>query len=442
VSTLAIQDLAFTDRRTHVTTNHMFPRLFAAVFLVLSALSRSAADVAWKWQDGLVPDPGFDLDAAQVVRVTSLAPKGKGSLHSALCTKGPRLIVFEIAGVIELERKSIEIHEPDAYIAGQTAPSPGVTIIRGGLSIEADRVVLQHLRVRPGDAGQPKGSGWEPDGITTSGGPVDVWIDHCSATWSVDENITAATYKSPTGEPARRIFIRDCIIAEGLSNATHAKGEHSKGTLVFDGTKQVAIVRNLYSSNTERNPVFKPDTSGVVVNCVMANPGQRAMHASAGDPGAGVQPKARLAAVGNVVLLGEKTKKTAAIFDGHAEAYFKDNEGYNWRGEPLPLLRVPFPTLDAPPLWPEGLTPSTTAGAIWHVARFAGARPAERDAIDTRIVREALTGAARIIDSQDEVGGYPKIEPVTRALDVPAKGRRAWLEKVTSEVVFGAAAPK
>lgn len=415
----------------------MSRRLPFLVLALVAALPIYAEDVPWKWQEALVPDAGFDLDAAQVVRVTSLAPKGKGSLHAALTTKGPRIVVFEIAGVIALERKSIEIHEPDVFVAGQTAPAPGITIIRGGLNIEADRVVLQHLRVRPGDAGQAKRSGWEPDGITTSGGPADVWIDHCSVTWSVDENISASTYKSPTGLPARRIFIRDCLIAEGLSDATHGKGPHSKGTLVFDGSQQVAIVRNLYASNTERNPVFKLDTSGVVVNCVMANPGQRAIHASVTDPENPGGKPARISVVGNVVLFGEKTKKTGAVFEGSAEAFFKDNEGYNWLGEPLPLLRAPFPTLDAPPLWPEGLNAKTPTGALWHVARFVGARPAERDAIDTRIVREALTGAARIIDSQEEVGGYPKIEPVTRALEVPEKGRRAWLEKLAREVTFG-----
>jgi len=408
------------------------------LFLVLAAVWPIHAEEApWKWQEALVPDTGTDLDAAQIVRVTSLAPKGKGSLHAALNVKGPRIIVFEVAGVIALERKSLEIHEPDVLIAGQTAPAPGITIIRGGLSIEADRVVLQHLRVRPGDAGQAKRSGWEPDGITTSGGPADVWIDHCSVTWSVDENISASTFKSPTGLPARRIFIRDCLIAEGLKDATHKKGEHSKGTLVFDGSQQVAIVRNLYASNTERNPVFKLDTSGVVVNCVMANPGQRAIHASVTDPENPGGKPARISVVGNVVLFGEQTKKTGAVFEGTAEAFFKDNEGYNWLGEPLPLLRVAFPTLDAPPLWPEGLNAKTPAGALWHVARFVGARPAERDAIDTRIVREALTGAARIIDSQEEVGGYPQIEPVTRALEVPEKGRRAWLEKLAREVTSG-----
>jgi len=412
------------------------PSLFAALGLALSS-SLYAAEPAWKWQEALVPDVGMDLDAAQVIRVTSLEPRGKGSLHAALTTKGPRLIVFEIAGVIELDRKSLEIHEPDVYIAGQTAPSPGITITHGGLGLEADRIVLQHLHVRPGDAGKPKGSGWEPDGITTSGGPAEVWIDHCSATWSIDENISAATYKSPTGEPARRIFIRDCIIAEGLNNATHAKGPHSKGTLVFDGTQQVAIVRNLYVSNVERNPVFKPNTSGVVVNNVMANPGQRGLHVSPPDAGNEL-PKARIAAVANVQLGGRDTRKTAATYEGvPSEIFFKDNEAYSWKGEKQPLMRTPFPTLDAPPLWPEGLEATSTTEALWHIARFVGARPAERDAIDTRIVRDALTGAARIIDSQEEVGGYPKIEPVTRALDVPATGRRAWLEKITREVTYG-----
>jgi hypothetical protein len=97
--------------------------------------------------------------------------------------------------------------------------------------------------------------------------------------------------------------------------------------------------------------------------------------------------------------------------------------------------------LPEPPVWPEDLKPLSTTAALWHVARFVGARPAERDAIDTRIVQEALTGTARIIDSQEEVGGYPKLESTTRKLDVPEKDRRVWLEKLAREVTFGPAQP-
>jgi hypothetical protein len=297
---------------------------------------------------------------------------------------------------------------------------------------------VQHLHVRPGDAGQAKQSGWEPDGMSTYGGPEDVWFDHCSCTWALDENLTATTYRAPTAEPAHRLHLRDCLIAEGLNNASHHKGPHSKGTLIDAGTQQVAVVRCLYVSNVERNPVIHAGCSAVVVNCVMANPGERAnhAHANAGGTNDGL-PKALISIVDNEGMIAETTKKLAALFEGEADGYFKDNECFDWRGQPRPELRVPFETAKEPPLWPEGLQTLSPAGALWHVARFVGARPAERDAIDQRIVNGALTGTARIIDSQEEVGGYPRTEPVTRKLEVPEKERRAWLEKLAREVTFG-----
>lgn len=414
---------------------HILPPLCVLGFFCASGFTSPAADsTPWKWQDALVPDVGFDLDAARVVRVTSLAATGKGTLSEALKLGGPRLIVFEVGGVIDLGMESLVIKEPRVLVAGQTAPPPGITLIRGGIRVSASRTVLQHLCIRPGDAGQPKKSGWEPDGITTSGGPADVWIDHCSVTWSCDENISAATYEPPAGDPARRIFIRDCIIAEGLGNASHAKGEHSMGTLVFNGTQQVAIVGNLYASNAQRNPAFGPNTSGVVVNNLIANPQNSAIDGYEPD---GKESNARLAVVANIVLFGENTKRSVAIFEGVADAFFKGNEGRDRLGKPVPELRAPFPTLPNPPLWPEGLEARGTTAALWHIARFVGARPAQRDEIDIRIVRDALTGAARIIASQDEVGGYPRPDPTTRALDVPARERRSWLEKLAGEVTFG-----
>lgn len=407
--------------------------------LVLGLGSFSSAQDGWTWQKDLVPDPGFDLDAAEVVRVTSLESDGEGTLREALSRSGPRLIVFEVGGVIDLGKRGLNLRESQAFVAGQTAPGPGITIVRGGLAVAASQVVLQHLCVRPGDAGQAKGSGWEPDGISTTGGPEDLWIDHCSVTWSVDENLSASTYKSPTGRPAARIHFRNCLIAEGLNDATHQKGPHSKGSLVYGGTQQVAIVGCLYASNVERNPLFQPGTSGVIVNNLIANPGQRALHF--GAPGAGngdSQEIPRVSVVGNVVWFGQGSKRSArAIVEGKAVAYFRDNEGYDWFGAPLKLLREEFATLEAPEVWPQGLEAQSPTAAVWQVARFVGARPAQRDAIDQRIVSAALSGTARLIDSQEEVGGYPAYEAVRRVVEVPEQGRRAWLEKQARAVVFG-----
>ncbi|MCB1230548.1 MAG: hypothetical protein KDN19_09795, partial [Verrucomicrobiae bacterium] len=236
----------------------------------------------WKWQEAPLACFDADLDKAEILRVTNLKKDGTGSLRAALEAEveGPRLIVFEVGGVIDLEGRGLRIQSDHTWIAGQTGPEPGITVIRGGIREEASHVVLQHLRVRPGDGGDLPDEGWEPDGLTTLGSVHDVLVEHCSMTWSIDENLSASSYGAPDGQGARRITFRRNIIAEGLDEATHEKGGHSKGTLVHDATHEVAIVGNLYAGNVERNPVFKLDTSGVVVNCVMACNGQRAIHAS------------------------------------------------------------------------------------------------------------------------------------------------------------------
>ena len=89
----------------------------------------------------------------QVILVTNLDAKGPGSFRAALEAKGPRIVVFEVGGVIDLGAETLKVAEPYITIAGQTAPSPGITLIRGGIDITAHDVIVQHIRVRPGAAG-------------------------------------------------------------------------------------------------------------------------------------------------------------------------------------------------------------------------------------------------------------------------------------------------
>ena len=185
----------------------------------------------------------FPLAQAKVVRVTSLLSSGPGSLRAALREKGPRLVVFEVAGVIDLAGDPLVIPEPYAFLAGETAPAPGITLIRGSLVIQADHVIVRHLAVRPGDGGPGKATPWEPDGITVARGdrPVhDVLIQNCSATWAVDENTSVSGPRDtrPGAGPdatAHNVSFRNNLIAEALLNSTHSKGPHSMGLLVHDG---------------------------------------------------------------------------------------------------------------------------------------------------------------------------------------------------------------
>ena len=366
-----------------------------------------------------------------ILRVTTLAARGPGSLAEAIATKGPRIIVFEVGGVIDLGCKSVGITRPFVTVAGQTAPSPGITIVRGGVGIATHDVIVRHVRVRPGEAGRAKRSGWEVDAIATSAGARDVIVDHCSCTWATDENLSASgpRFEGETVEQWRkatshRITISNCLIAEGLSRSTHAKGAHSKGSLIHDNATQIAIVGNLYAHNVRRNPLFKGGARGVVVNNFVYNPGSSA--AAYGlvlrEWGLRKHLAGQMALVGNVLRGGPDTRKGMALLGvrGTCEVFLEDNLATTRDGKPMPMLAGKCTRLDAPPLWPEGLKPLPAGRVRKHVLANAGARPWDRDEIDRRILREAATGGGRIIDSEQDVGGYPAPKP-TRAKFVPAQ---------------------
>ncbi|MBC6982659.1 pectate lyase [Caulobacter sp. 17J80-11] len=369
----------------------------------------------------------------RIIRVTTLASDGPGSLRAAVAEKGPRIVVFEVGGVIDLDRRNIKINEPFLTIAGQTAPSPGITLIRGGVGVSTHDVVIRHIRVRPGEAGQAKKSGWECDALACDRAH-DVIVDHCSLTWATDENLSASGPRFDGADPdawraatSRGITFSNNIVAEGLSNATHSKGEHSKGSLIHDNVTEALVVGNLYSHNRERNPLFKGGTEGVVTNNFIYDPGKRAVHYNLHAKEWGEHPfqRGRLAVVGNVVQAGPSTLDGLALFqlggEGELELFARDNLGLDRTGAPLAVFgRFGDSTpglIEATeaPVWPAGFKALSASAVKAAVLREAGARPWDRDAVDARIVREAAEGTGQIIDSEQEVGGYPAYAETRRA---------------------------
>jgi hypothetical protein len=363
----------------------------------------------------------------RTLHVTTLAGDGPGSFREAVEAKGARTIVFDVAGVIDLARHGLKIREPYLTIAGETAPSPGVTFIRGGIAIETHDVIVRHIRVRAGRDGAAARSGWEVDGITCWKA-ADVIVDHCSISWATDENLSASGPRFTGGEDvaawregtSHRITFSNNIVAEGLSNASHVKGEHSKGSLIHDNASQVLIIGNLYAHNRERNQLFKGGAEAVSVNNLVYDPGTRAMHyaLNASEWTGHAWRRGQLALVGNVVKGGASTDLRLPFLliegQGDLDLYAQDNLATYADGRPMPPLRVlptlPLPKvaeLAAPPLWPEGLKALPARRVEAHVLAGAGARPWDRDAADLRIVREVQTGTGRVIDDEAEVGGYP-----------------------------------
>ncbi|MFB0515921.1 MAG: T9SS type A sorting domain-containing protein [Candidatus Neomarinimicrobiota bacterium] len=381
--------------------------------------------------------------SGEVIRVTNLDNYGDGSLRQAIGTPGARLVVFEVGGVIDLEMNNISVSNPYLTVAGQTAPAPGITLIKGGLTVRTHDVVIQHLAVRPGDAGQLPQSGWEPDAIATSGNEAyNVVFDHCSATWAVDENLSVSgPGDSEPMASSHDVTLYRCIIAECLSYSTHSKGQHSMGTLLHDGVANVSIIGCLYAHNNARNPYYKGNSRAVVVNNVVYNSGHNCVHMSDyGTNSAVIIGKSYGALVGNVWIKGvdsstdifvRATKSRAC-----GEAYLEDNILKDRTGADMEAVDSYIQVVDSPPLWPEGLVARPAVEAVFSVLKSAGARAGDRDAIDARIVQAAINGTGEIIDSQGEVGGYPSYTMTTRSIEVPegTEARRAWLDSLSAAI--------
>lgn len=363
-----------------------------------------------------------------IVRVTTLAAEGPGSFSEAVSRKGRRIVVFEVGGVIDLGVKTLRITEPHLTIAGQTAPAPGITLIRGGIDIATHDVIVRHLRVRPGDTGAARRSGVDFDAISTVAGH-DIIVDHCSLTWATDEGLSASGPRFANGAKTRddlaratshRITFSNNLIAEGLADSSHGKGEHSKGTLVHDHVADILIVGNLYAHNYERNPLFKGGVRGQVINNLIYNPGQRAAHYNLiAEEWIGHRyENGEMILRGNVMRAGRSTEDLAFFMiggSGDIDLFAQDNllvdrvgrQNIEKEGR-YTTTPVRINALAKAPALPFGVKLLPSAQVQDAVVETAGATPWNRDLIDRRIVADVIEGRGEIIDSQEQVGGYPK----------------------------------
>ena len=416
--------------------------LLALVSIVLPIFASDTPDEYRLIGYGSETRGGLD---GRIIKVTTLNATGEGSFTEALNAEGPRTIVFEVAGVIDLGKQQIDITEPYLTIAGQTAPSPGITLIRGGLTVRTHDVVIQHIRFRMGDAGAEKGEKYEPEISTYGAEAYNIVVDHCSVSWGVDENLSTSGPRLDGPEAtSHNLTFSNNIIAEPLCYSVHSKdGNHGMGTLVHDNCTNVTIIGNYYAHNYERNPWYKGGCTGIVLNNLIYNPGKWAMRMGYvpkewnNSDTAPVNP--RVTIIGNYMKTGVDTPETTAMVGtnyNNGDCYLEDNIAIHLDGSECPITDGNITILDEKPSWIEGLEVLPAEDVPMHVLANAGARPKDRDAIDMRLVNEFITGTGNQIDSQNEVGGYPEVEPVYRALELPSENEsiESWLVQYTAQV--------
>lgn len=406
-----------------------------------------------------------------VYHVTNLNDSGTGSLREALGKSGKRTIVFDVSGTIKL-RSDIKVSKGDVTVAGQTAPGDGITLANYTINMSANNVIIRFIRSRRGNA------------VDINEGADAIWgrqrsniiLDHCSFSWSIDE--VASFYDN------RNFTMQWCTIAEALNNAGHGKGAHGYGGIW--GGKNASFHHNLLIHLNNRVPRFNgaryawdgydktkyPNTIQAervdFRNCVMYNWGSGGCY---GGPGGGY-----INMVNNYYKAGPGTNNKTRVtqvsksdsgnggdnpFPNYTSRYYINGNyvtaagasaaNYDWKGvvydSGIPTVNGERCMNDPNNYYGEGagyvkikLDEPVDAGevtthnaeiAYMKVMEYAGAS-LSRDSHDERYMRETKNGTAEytgsvtkvkgIIDSQNDVGGWPTLSSATAPLDSDKDG--------------------
>jgi hypothetical protein len=280
-----------------------------------------------------------------------------------------------------------------------------------------------------GADGQARLSGWEADAFSTVAAH-DVVIEHCSFMWALDENMSASgprfngkTVAEWRANTSHNIIFRENLAAEGLANASHPKGEHSKGSLIHDNATGIVFYRNVFAHNVERSPLIKGGAQALLINNLIYNPGHRAVHYNlmnlewTGIP----YVTGEITAIGNVMRGGNNTDPGLPFLmlggDGDLAYYGRDNRAVDRHGNALPQFgrygetqarlipaKAPLASLAGYSLLPSGAVETSLLQSV-------GARPWDRAADDIRVLFFVAEGRGEIIDDEKQVGAYPHPAP-------------------------------
>ena len=352
-----------------------------------------------------------------VYEVTNLNDAGAGSLRDAV-SEGNRIVIFRVSGTIELKSR-LTIAKPNITIAGQTAPGDGICLRDCDLYISTNNVIVRYLRVRLGDASRR-----QSDSITVWRGSSNVILDHCSATWSVDESLSL-------GGDVGDVTVQWCLIGEALRQSVHVKGRHCFGSLMRASGK-VSLHHNLWVHNDSRNPRLG-DTYGKMPSPTF-DVRNNVMYDYGGTCSGSTQGVFNANYVGNYIKAGpSSTAKTPISVGGPSSMYFYINSNV-WEGHDDYTAdnnkffnQTTFDGREQVHIVPNAFVippVKTTSAKDAYTAVLAsvGASLPTRDAVDSRIIGQVKEVKGQMINSQNDVGGWPELKSTPAPLDTDHDG--------------------
>ncbi|WP_394972452.1 polysaccharide lyase family 1 protein [uncultured Croceitalea sp.] len=192
----------------------------------------------------------------QIVHVTNLNDSGTGSFRWALQQSSPKIIVFDISGVIELN-SLVAAEVKNTTIAGQTAPQGGITISGNRVAfMQMENVIVRYLRFRGGISA-------DNDSFTGLGAR-NVIFDHISASFADDE---AFSIISDAGMGVENLTIQKCLFAESFSTGTIVGDINAQ----MDTGGDISVINNMWYNINHRFPNIAGNQTVDVINNIAWN---------------------------------------------------------------------------------------------------------------------------------------------------------------------------
>ncbi|NWG13965.1 MAG: pectate lyase [Acidobacteria bacterium] len=383
-----------------------------AAGMVLSAATLPVKLVAFPGAEGF-GKYAWGGRGGDIYRVTSLDDSGPGSLREGIETaQGPRTIVFEVSGTIQLKNRLLMLRKANLTIAGQTAPGKGITLRDYGLRIDKCRdVVVRYLRIRLGDENKPIGG----QDVMTVNDNRNLILDHLSLSWGIDGN---SDYRR-NGD----MTLQWLIYSEALNKSIHEKGEHAMCTSLRQCAGDTTVHHNIYATSRHRHPTLgggsgtsNPEALVDFRNCVNYN--------WSGPTNFGGM---KINVVNNYYRKGPlsdrhahpmqmKDSKLAEargfmsgnVFDGLLEVFTIDNYSAVWYENTGRYASMPREQWEAQEefLVGEYHVPTQSARDAYEACLKYSGCSLVRDSVDERLIRDIIDRKGKLLDSQSDVGGW------------------------------------
>ena len=186
-----------------------------------------------------------------VLHVTTLASTGPGSLHEHLIeTSGPRIIVFDVAGVIDLDR-SWNVESGNVWIAGQSAP--GLVVLNKGdnsLWLRTGDIFIQHMAFwHSGPSLPPNNRAALRIGSRDGTNFSNIVLDHCFFGGGTDQTLTLYA-------DVQRLTLVDSMVAlpRGFDTSRHAFAISAGGNSDNEDVDFVSFIGTVTAHFQERGP--------------------------------------------------------------------------------------------------------------------------------------------------------------------------------------------